>query len=159
MQPARMASTSDSLTRCPMSLPLVRRLSLLALVASPVAAWAQYATPTVALDPANIDRKYGACQDFYMFANNGWIEKNQIPAAFSSWGKFNELSERNNLVLRDVIESAARQAPTTTDPNTKKLGTFYASCMDSTAAERAGIAPVDDELSRIAAIADRAQLR
>ncbi|MDQ6633789.1 MAG: M13 family metallopeptidase, partial [Gemmatimonadota bacterium] len=120
---------------------------------------AQYRAPERPLDPANIDRKFGACQDFYMFANNGWIQKNPIPPAFSSWGSFNELSERNNLVLKDVVERAAREAPTTTDPATKKLGTYYSSCMDSTAAERAGIAPISDELSRIAAIGDRAQLK
>jgi putative endopeptidase len=135
-----------------------RRLAvaLVALFAAPFASGcARYATPSRALDPANVDRKYGACQDFYMFANNGWIEKNPIPPAYSGWGSFNELAERNNLVLKDVVERAAQQATTTTDPNTKKLGTFYASCMDSTAAERAGIAPLNDELTRIAAIADR----
>jgi putative endopeptidase len=142
-----------------MSFHPLRRLSFLALLAAPLAAGAQYAAPATALDPANVDRKFGACQDFYMFANNGWIEKNPIPAAFSGWGKFNELTERNNLVLKNVVETAAREAPTTTDPNTKKLGTFYASCMDSSAAEQAGIAPISDELSRIAAIGDRAQLR
>jgi putative endopeptidase len=134
-----------------------RRLALAALLLAP-ALHAQYQAPERPLDPANIDRKFGACQDFYMFANNGWIQRNPIPPAFSSWGSFNELTERNNLVLKDVVERAAREAATTTDPATKKLGTYYASCMDSTAAERAGIAPIADELSRIAAIGDRAQL-
>src|ERR1700716_2004041 len=114
-----------------------RRLALVALLIAP-ALHAQYKAPERPLDPANIDRKYGACQDFYLFANNGWIERNPIPAAFSGWGRFNELAERNNLVLRDVVERAAREAPTTSDPVTKKLGMFYSSCMDSTAAEAAG---------------------
>jgi putative endopeptidase len=135
-----------------------RHLALVALLVAPVLR-AQYKAPERPLDPANIDRKFGACEDFYMFANNGWIQKHPIPPAFSSWGSFNELSERNNLVLKDVVERAARDAATTTDPATKKLGTYYASCMDSTASERAGIAPISDELSRIAAIGDRAQLK
>jgi putative endopeptidase len=137
---------------------LPRRLAYLVLIACPLAVRAQYAAPAVALDPANVDRKFGACQDFYQFANNGWIERNAIPAAFSGWGKFNELTERNNLVLKSVVETAAREAPTTTDPSTKKLGTFYSSCMDSTAAEQAGLTPIARELARITAIAGRPAL-
>ena len=91
-----------------------------------------------------------------MFANNGWIERNPIPPAFASWGTFNELSERNTLVLKGIAERAATQATTTPDSSTRKLGTFYASCMDSTTAERAGIEPIADELARIEAIDDRA---
>ena len=136
----------------------LRRLVLAALVATPLAIPAQQQAPR-ALDPANVDRKFGACQDFFMFANNGWIERNPIPPAFAGWGSFNELTERNNLVLKDVIERAAREATTTSDPVTKKLGTYYSSCMDSTAAESAGITPISGELARIAAVTDRAALR
>ena len=142
-----------------MRTPTTRQLALVLLLSTPLACQAQYRVPDRPLDPANVDRSFGACQDFYSFANNGWIARNPIPPAFAGWGSFNELTERNNLVLRDVLERAAREAPTTSDPSTKKLGTFYASCMDSTTAERAGFDPLKDELSRIAAIGDRAQLR
>ena len=133
-----------------------RKLSILLLVAAPLGA---QSAPTRPLDPSNVDRRYGACEDFYMFANNGWIERNPIPPAFSSWGAFNELTERNTLVLKGILDRAAAQAATTTDPVARKLGTFYATCMDSTAAERAGIEPIADVLQRIDAIADRAQLQ
>jgi putative endopeptidase len=141
-----------------MSTTLLRRLLALALVAPFATARTQTAPPARALDPANLDRGFAACRDFYMFANNGWIQRNPIPPAFSSWGSFNELAERNNLVLKEVVERAAREAPTTSDPVTKKLGTFYTSCMDSTAAESAGLTPIRDELDRVAAIGDRAAL-
>src|SRR6188768_4270015 len=87
---------------------------------------------------ADLDTTVKACTDFYQFANGGWLAANPVPAAFASWGSFSELTERNNLVLKEVLESAARAAPTTTNPNTKKLGMFYASCMDSAGAETAG---------------------
>lgn len=138
---------------------MLRRLLLVALFAAPLALPAQSSPAPRALDPANIDRKFGACQDFFLFANNGWIERNPIPPAFSGWGSFNELTERNNLVLKDVIERAAREAPITSDPVKKKLGTYYATCMDSATVERAGITPIVDELGRIAAIGDRAAAR
>jgi putative endopeptidase len=93
-----------------------------------------------------------------MFANNGWIERNPIPGAFASWGTFNELSERNTLVLKGIAERAAAQAASSPDTSTRKLGTFYASCMDSTTVEHAGIEPIADELARIEAINDHAAL-
>jgi putative endopeptidase len=105
-----------------------------------------------ALQPDNIDSSVKACTDFYSFAGGGWIKANPVPAAYSSWGPFQELRERNNLVLKEVLESAAKAAPTTTDPYTKKLGTFYASCMDSAGAEAAGIKPLEPELARLAGI-------
>src|SRR6188768_4411365 len=91
------------------------------LLAAPLGA--QSAVPMPAFDPSSIDRKFGACQDFFMFANNGWIERNPIPPAFSSWGAFNELTERNTLVLKRILERAAAEAPTTSDASTRKLGT------------------------------------
>ena len=137
---------------------LVAFLAFVPLLAvAPLAA--QSVVPMPAFDPSSIDRSFGACQDFFMFANNGWIERNPIPPAFSSWGAFNELNERNTRVLRGILERAAAQAPTTPDATERKLGSFYASCMDSTGADRAGIAPIAEQLRRIERIADRAQLQ
>ncbi|HEX7942307.1 MAG TPA: M13 family metallopeptidase N-terminal domain-containing protein, partial [Gemmatimonadaceae bacterium] len=133
----------------------IRTLALFVLIAAPLGA---QSAPTRPLDPSNVDRRYGACDDFYMFANNGWIERNPIPSAFASWGTFNELSERNTLVLKTIAERAAAQAATSSDSSTRKHGTFYASCMDSTTVERAGIEPIADELARIEAIDDRTEL-
>ena len=130
-----------------------------AFLVGAISASGQNAVPIPApLNPANITPSVPACSDFYEYANGGWIAKNPVPPAYSSWGAFQELTERNNLVLKDVIENAARLAPTTTDPNTRKLGTFYTSCMDSTAAESAGITPLAGELGRVAAITNRDQL-
>ena len=133
------------------------RLSLAAAVLSPAVAAAQSAViPPLKL--ADLDRSVKACTDFYSFAGGGWIKSNPVPAAFSSWGPFQELRERNNLVLKDVLESAAKAAKTTNDPYTKKLGTFYASCMDSAGAEAAGAKPLAAELARISGISSRAGL-
>ena len=132
------------------------RLALAVALVAPSAAIAQ--APIPALKASDLDRNVNACTDFYSFAGGGWISATQIPPAFSSWGPFQELRERNNLVLKTVLENAAAQAGTTTDPNTKKLGTFYASCMDSAGAEAAGIKPLESELRRISAISSRSDL-
>jgi putative endopeptidase len=142
---------------------LVQKLALgsIALSLFTHAADAQ-SSPTVKLmAPLNVvdlDRGVAACTDFYHFANGGWLKANPIPPQYSTWGSFNELNERNNLLLRDVLESAARQAKTTRDSDTRKVGTFYASCMDSAGAEAAGMKPLAVEMQHIDAIANRTQL-
>ena len=113
---------------------------------------------TKPLDPANLDRSVSACTDFYQFANGGWVARNQIPAAFSRWGSFDELQENNQSNLLAILRNAAANGDTRASADMKKLATYYSSCMDSAGAERAGFQPIAPELSRIAAISNRRQL-
>ena len=47
-----------------------------------------------AVDKAHQDTTVGACQDFYQFANGGWLAKNPIPGDFPAWGTGVVVSER-----------------------------------------------------------------
>ena len=114
---------------------------------------------TAPLDPVNLDRTANACVDFYQFANGGWIKNNPIPAAFSRWGSFNELEEKNNSELTKILERAAADNSANRSPAVRMLGTYYSSCMDSTAAEKAGAEPLRARLTRIAGISDRTALQ
>jgi putative endopeptidase len=110
------------------------------------------------LDPANMHTQCKACDDFYHFANGGWTERNEIPPAYPAWGSFNELSEKNNDVLHTVLEHAAKH-DAAASANDRKLGAFYASCMDSSRIEHAGAAPLQPVFRRIDAITDLAGLQ
>jgi len=129
-------------------------VSLVLTFVGPAGAQGTY-RQTVPLDPANLDRSANACVDFYQFANGGWIRNNPIPAAFSRWGSFNELEEKNQSELTKILERATSDASAKRTAAARMLGTYYASCMDSAAAERAGPSPLRLRLDRIAAIGDR----
>ena len=138
-----------------------RVLSAAALSAAVAASAAAQQTlqPPRAIDPADIDSTCRPCENFYKFAVGGWERRTPIPAAFSSWSSFDELTQRNYEVVRAILEGAARDAETTDDADRRRVGRFYASCMDTVAIEARGWTPIRDELARIDRITTRAQLR
>jgi endothelin-converting enzyme/putative endopeptidase len=101
-----------------------------------------------------IDRAADACTDFFQFACGAWMAANPIPADRSSWGRFDELQERNNATLRTILDAAAAGG----DPAAKKIGDYYASCMDETAINGKGAAPLAPLLEKIAALASVSRL-
>ena len=132
--------------------------SLAAVVSLPAGAQGTY-RQTLPLDPVNVDRTANACTDFYQFANGGWLRNNPIPAAYSRWGSFEELGEKNQAALTGLLQGAAADADAKQAVSSRMLGTYYNSCMDSTAAERNGASPLRPRLARIAAISDRSGLQ
>jgi putative endopeptidase len=69
------------------------------------------------------------------------------------------MQDRNELVVRAVLDDAAlRRASLPAGSTQRKLGTYYATCMDSTAAERQGLNPLRPTLAHIAAIQTREAL-
>lgn len=90
---------------------------------------------------ATIDPKADPCQSFYQYACGGWLAKTTLPADESQFGRgFSQLADTNREVLHGVLEELAKKPGN--DPDNRKLGAFYASCMDEGAIEKAGAAPL-----------------
>ena len=111
----------------------------------------------VRFSPDLLDKNIDPCNDFYAFACSKWIAANPIPSDRSSWGRFNELAERGEYIVRDILEKAAVDSPSRT-ANEQKIGDYYASCMDEAAIEKAGIKPLDPDFQSIAALASKQNL-
>lgn len=103
------------------------------------------------INPANVDTTVAPCENFFLFANGGWLKNNPIPASESRWGSFNELADRNNAILRKLLNEAAKESATRGSLK-QKVGDFYHSAMDSASIEQAGIRPLQGELDKIESI-------
>jgi putative endopeptidase len=98
-----------------------------------------------------LDKSIDPCNDFYAYACSKWMAQNPIPADRSGWGRFNELQQRGEYVVRDILEKASVDQPGRS-ANEQKIGDYYASCMDESAIEKAGTKPLDHDFHSIAAL-------
>jgi predicted metalloendopeptidase len=111
------------------------------------------------IDPSNFDTSIKPSDDFFLYANGGWIKRTEIPPEYTRWGSFNELIEHNNDALRDIAEKAQNtKVDPRMAPEAEKTGDFYASGMDEKTIEALRTKPLDEELNAIAAINDRGSL-
>ncbi len=100
----------------------------------------EVANPSAAgLVAAEMDRSVDPGQDFYRFVNGGWLDANPVPSDEASWGVFQEVDRRNELVLHEILQESAANP---SDELHRKLGDFYATGMDEAAIEKAGTKPI-----------------
>ena len=119
----------------------------------------QSLAPLKVIDVTMIDTAAKACTDFNQFANGAWLARDTIPAAYPASGVGRDMADRNELVVRAVLDEAtAKRALPSTNATQRKLGTFYASCMDSVGAESKGATTLRPLLNRIDAMSSRQQL-
>ncbi len=137
------------------------RVSLCCCVVVAGRGWAQSPgsgaqTSAGGVDLGAIDKAVDPCTDFYQYACGTWMKKNPIPADESRWGRFNELMERNETILRGILEDAEKNEGRSAID--QKIGGFYQSCMNEPQIEQLGSTPLSAELDRIAHVSDGQQL-
>ncbi|RAK62690.1 M13 family metallopeptidase [Hymenobacter edaphi] len=109
----------------------------------------------LSISVADIDRAAAPCDDFFQFAGGAWLKANPIPGYASSWGPRNLLQDRNQALMRRILDAAAANRAAAAGSNAQKVGDFYASAMDTVAIEAAGLKYLQPELARVAAVKDR----
>jgi putative endopeptidase len=109
----------------------------------------------VSFDLSGIDKTADPCTNFYQYACGNWMKQNPVPADQVRWGRFNELTDRNNYLLYEELKTAA-DAPKT--PLQKKYGEYFAACMNVDLADTLGAKPIAPVLAAIEGLSDKKQL-
>jgi len=112
-------------------------------------------SPVSGLDVQSIDTRVRPQDDFYRFVNGKWLAATEIPADKPSFGSFDIRYEESLDQLRGIIETAAQDSGAPEGSDVRKIGDLYRSFLDEKKLEALGIAPLQGELDRIAALSDR----
>lgn len=100
-----------------------------------------------------MDKTVKPGDDFYAYANGGWLRTATIPADRASVGSHTVADETTRQRLSRLVEDIVKgnAAP---DSNPGRIRTYYTSYVDTGAIDAAGMAPIKPDLDRFAAIAD-----
>src|SRR5712692_3178658 len=112
-------------------------------------------TPSLAI--AAMDRSADPCNDFYQYVCGGWMRNNPIPPDQAAWSVYGKVTDENARFLWGILEETAKPAADRTAVQ-QKIGDYFASCMDDTAVEQLGAAPLQPLLNEIAAIRNKREL-
>jgi predicted metalloendopeptidase len=104
-----------------------------------------------------MDRSVNPGDDFYRFANEGWLAKTGIPTSQQTYDTRALLKQKTSEQVLNLVREAAA-AHSAKGGVAQKVGDYYASFMDEAGIEAKGLRPLTDELATISAIADKASL-
>ena len=109
------------------------------------------------LDVAGMDKSVNPGDDFFHYANGGWLKATEIPPDRSSYGVFAMLDEVANRRTADLIREAGKSGAAG-DAEVRKIADYYDAYMDEQTIEARGLTPVKAELEQIAAVANKTML-
>ncbi len=93
------------------------------------------------IDPKNFDTSVRPADNFYQFANGGWMKNNPLPAAYSRYGTFEQLNESNKKRIKSILEGLL-ESSFAAGSTEQKLCDLYQSAMNTSRRNQEGVKPV-----------------
>lgn len=97
-----------------------------------------------------LDRSVKPGDDFYDYANGGWLKTAEIPSDRAAAGVGFEITARNEQRMKEIVGDLHSRSDLTAEE--KKLRDLYDAFTDEKQIESRGLAPASKDLERIAAI-------
>ncbi len=110
-----------------------------------------------AVDVAGMDRAIRPGDDFYGYANGGWMKATIIPPDRAVYASFTIIEEEVTRRTADLIQAAGKTKAPEGSP-AALVGAYYDAWMNEEAIEKRGLEPLKADLDAIAAITDAASL-
>lgn len=138
-----------------MNIKLTLRLALMAIIGITLTTSCnqQKVEEKITFDVSLIDTTFNPADDFYHFANNGWLKNNPLPDDESRYGSFDQLAKETSMKVQTLVEDLAKQK---FEDGTieQKISDFYSIGMDTAKINELGITPLKDELEAINSVSD-----
>ena len=100
---------------------------------------------------SNIDSMVKPADDFFEYANGGWIKKTPMPESESGWGIGNLVQDEIYSRLKKINEDAIK-IKNDEGSISQKIGDFWQTAMDTVALDKAGTTPLNADLEKINSI-------
>ena len=110
-----------------------------------------------ALDPTDMDLSVAPGENFYLYANGGWMKKNPLKPEFARFGAFDVLREQNVKNLNELFAGMTEMNPEAGTVE-QKIVDLYKQGLDSVRLNAEGAAPLKKYLDELYAVADKKAL-
>lgn len=106
-------------------------------------------------DDAAVDAETLPGDDFFSYANGGWLKATEIPAGKRLWNARSEIAERTRQQVGQLLDDANAAPP---GSDARKVADFRAAHLNEAAIEARGMTPLKPLLDRIDRVRDKAGL-
>lgn len=106
------------------------------------------------IDPADMDLSVDPREDFYRFANGGWLDRTEIPADRASFGVFTELDVQMQIDLLALLRELEASSDLEEGSDQWKAVQMFGQGLDIETRNQQGLDPIQPFLDDIAAIDD-----
>jgi putative endopeptidase len=144
-----LSSLAPALAQSPVASPVGSPVGSPA--ASPVAA-------THGVQIADMDLSVDPAQDFYQYANGGWLARTEIPPDAASYGVFDELYEKTEAQQLAQLDALMTSGTLEEGSDQWKAVEFFKQGVDMETRNAQGITPLQPQLDVIAGITDLADM-
>lgn len=106
----------------------------------------------------DMDLSVQPCENFYQYANGGWLKSQILPADKARWGSFNQLADSNRVVLMSIVKDLAASKSLKSGSPEQRVNDFYASAMNTELLEKKGIEPMKPFLALASSLRTQSDL-
>ncbi|KAF5373184.1 hypothetical protein D9758_001653 [Tetrapyrgos nigripes] len=93
---------------------------------------------------SSLDTSEDPCENFYEYANGGWLRAHPLPSDKGSFGNFEALAQENEQIIQRILETPSTSSFKTSydEQILGKLRGFYNSCLNETRLDERGQEPL-----------------